>query len=90
MFTLISITFIELSFSENCLLSGTLYDHGELVSVKKCMDCECNDGYMQCKKIDPKTHCPKLTCPVSQQFSVADNCCKFCKGMFENSHRPII
>lgn len=46
------------------------------------MECECQDGSMQCTRIDPETMCPKLTCPPDEQFSVADNCCKFCPGTF--------
>ncbi|XP_045478881.1 protein kinase C-binding protein NELL2-like isoform X3 [Harmonia axyridis] len=65
----------------NCLFDGTLYDHGEVVSFKKCTDCECKDGNMQCHRIDPKTQCPKLTCPPEKRFSVTDNCCKFCPGV---------
>ncbi|XP_044748565.1 protein kinase C-binding protein NELL2-like isoform X2 [Coccinella septempunctata] len=65
----------------SCLMIDTPYDHGEVVSVTKCMDCECNDGSMNCKKINPETQCPKLTCPPEQRFSVADNCCKFCPGV---------
>jgi hypothetical protein len=64
----------------HCLFYGAFYDHGELVTIKKCVECECQDGSMQCTRIDPETMCPKLTCPPDEQFSVADNCCKFCPG----------
>ncbi|XP_015834978.1 protein kinase C-binding protein NELL1 isoform X2 [Tribolium castaneum] len=65
----------------HCLFYGAFYDHGELVTIKKCVECECQDGSMQCTRIDPETMCPKLTCPPDEQFSVADNCCKFCPGV---------
>jgi hypothetical protein len=61
-------------------LRGTLYDHGDLVSLKQCVECECRDGSMHCTRIDPETMCPPLLCPHHQQFSVPDECCKFCPG----------
>lgn len=66
----------------HCVFNGVYYDHGEQVTIKKCIDCECRDGSMQCFKIDPVTMCPALTCPLEEQFSVADNCCKFCPGRY--------
>ncbi|XP_060531574.1 protein kinase C-binding protein NELL1-like isoform X2 [Cylas formicarius] len=63
-----------------CYFNNQLYDHGELVTVQKCMECECTDGTMTCKSIDPNT-CPALNCPPEEQFSVPDNCCKFCPGV---------
>ncbi|XP_054266741.1 protein kinase C-binding protein NELL2-like isoform X1 [Macrosteles quadrilineatus] len=66
---------------KQCYLRGTLYDHGDSVSLKQCVECECRDGSMHCTRIDPETMCPPLTCPPSQQFSVPDECCKFCPGV---------
>lgn len=37
---------------------------------------------MHCRRIDPVTSCPELKCPVEEQFSVPDECCNFCPGMF--------
>lgn len=70
-------------FLEQCYLRGTLYDHGDSVSLKQCVECECRDGSMHCTRIDPETMCPPLTCLPSQQFSVPDECCKFCPGNYQ-------
>ncbi|XP_034247207.1 protein kinase C-binding protein NELL1-like [Thrips palmi] len=66
---------------KQCFLRGVLYDHGESVNLKQCVQCECRDGSMHCKRIDPETMCPVLTCPASQQFAVPGECCKFCPGV---------
>ncbi|KAJ8947183.1 hypothetical protein NQ318_015529 [Aromia moschata] len=64
-----------------CYFAKNSYDHGETVSFKKCSECKCDDGSMQCITIDPEKSCPKLKCPKEQQFSVADQCCDFCPGV---------
>ncbi|RXG56460.1 Protein kinase C-binding protein NELL2 [Armadillidium vulgare] len=66
---------------KQCSLKGVVYDHGERVSPRQCVDCECRDGKMQCRRIDPETACPELPCPPSEQFSVPGQCCKFCSGI---------
>ena len=66
--------------AEQCYLRGEMYDHGESVNPKECVECECLDGLMKCKRIDPETMCPPLSCSPQEQFSVPGNCCKFCKG----------
>ncbi|XP_026288401.1 protein kinase C-binding protein NELL1-like isoform X2 [Frankliniella occidentalis] len=66
---------------KQCFLRGVLYDHGESVNLKQCVECECRDGSMHCKRIDPDTMCPALACPAAQQFSVPGECCKFCPGV---------
>ncbi|KAL1116125.1 hypothetical protein AAG570_005620 [Ranatra chinensis] len=66
---------------KQCYLRGTLYDHGDVVSLKQCVECECRDGSMHCTRIDPETMCPPLHCPLHLQFSVPDECCKFCPGV---------
>ncbi|XP_023727733.1 protein kinase C-binding protein NELL1 isoform X2 [Cryptotermes secundus] len=66
---------------KQCYLSGVMYDHGESVNPKECIECECLDGLMKCKRIDPETMCPPLSCSPQEQFSVPGNCCKFCKGV---------
>uniref|UniRef100_A0A1B6DC00 Protein kinase C-binding protein NELL2 n=1 Tax=Clastoptera arizonana TaxID=38151 RepID=A0A1B6DC00_9HEMI len=68
---------------KQCYLRGTLYDHGDSVNFKQCVECECRDGSMHCTRIDPETMCPPLPCPPSQQFSVPDECCKFCPDVNE-------
>ncbi|XP_063224126.1 protein kinase C-binding protein NELL1-like isoform X2 [Bacillus rossius redtenbacheri] len=67
---------------KQCLLRGELYDHGVSVSLQ-CVECECRDGSMRCSRIKPETMCPPLPCPVSHQFSVPGNCCKFCRDVDE-------
>lgn len=37
---------------------------------------------MHCRRIDPATSCPALTCPIEEQFSVPDECCNFCPGIY--------
>ncbi|BES99222.1 protein kinase c-Hypothetical protein protein [Nesidiocoris tenuis] len=66
---------------KQCYLRGTLYEHSEVVSLKQCVQCECHDGSMHCTRIDPETMCPPLDCPLTEQFSVPDECCKFCPGV---------
>uniref|UniRef100_A0A146LP18 Protein kinase C-binding protein NELL2 n=2 Tax=Lygus hesperus TaxID=30085 RepID=A0A146LP18_LYGHE len=66
---------------KQCYLRGTLYEHSEVVSLKQCVQCECHDGSMHCTRIDPETMCPPLDCPANEQFSVPDECCKFCPGV---------
>lgn len=58
-----------------------VYDHGETVSPRQCVDCECRDGKMQCRRVDPEEACPPLPCPEEQQFTVPGQCCKFCPGV---------
>uniref|UniRef100_T1J5F5 Protein kinase C-binding protein NELL2 n=1 Tax=Strigamia maritima TaxID=126957 RepID=T1J5F5_STRMM len=65
---------------KQCLLQKTLYDHGEEIRVKQCIVCSCHDGSMNCTKLDPEVACPKLSCPEHEQFSVPDQCCRFCPG----------
>lgn len=64
---------------KRCFLKQVLYDHGEQVT-QKCVQCNCSDGQMTCRRIDQKT-CPALTCPESQRFSVPGECCMFCPGV---------
>nr|CAD7393764.1 unnamed protein product [Timema cristinae] len=52
-----------------------------LISLKQCVECECRDGAMHCKKIDPETVCPQLECSPQEQFSIPGVCCKFCRGV---------
>ncbi|KAK4316858.1 hypothetical protein Pmani_012034 [Petrolisthes manimaculis] len=66
---------------KQCSLKGVVYDHGETVSPRQCVDCECRDGKMQCRRVDPKETCPTLPCPEEEQFSVPGQCCKFCPGV---------
>lgn len=65
-----------------CYLHGVIYDHGERVSPKQCVECNCYDGSFTCTRFDTDTKCPPLPCPPSEQLSVAEECCKFCPGMF--------
>lgn len=51
------------------------------MSPRQCVDCECRDGKMQCRRVDPKEMCPPLPCPESEQFTVPGQCCKFCPGV---------
>ncbi|XP_015913510.1 protein kinase C-binding protein NELL2 isoform X1 [Parasteatoda tepidariorum] len=66
---------------KKCLFENTLYDHGEKTSPIKCAKCECINGSMHCRRIDPKVSCPVLDCPEEEQFSAPDECCNFCPGV---------
>ncbi|XP_014488740.1 PREDICTED: protein kinase C-binding protein NELL1-like isoform X2 [Dinoponera quadriceps] len=61
-----------------CFLHDVIYDHGERVSPRQCIDCDCQDGSFYCKRYDNTTRCPPLPCPPNEQISVAEECCKFC------------
>ncbi|KAK0176776.1 hypothetical protein PV328_000881 [Microctonus aethiopoides] len=66
---------------KQCLLLGVIYDHGEKVSPRQCVECNCVDGSFTCHKVDTEIRCPPLPCPPSEQISVAEECCKFCPGV---------
>ncbi|XP_071871639.1 protein kinase C-binding protein NELL1 isoform X1 [Bombus fervidus] len=66
---------------KQCYLHGVIYDHGEKVSPKQCVECDCFDGSFTCQRFDTETRCPPLPCPPSEQISVAEECCKFCPGV---------
>ncbi|XP_056639963.1 protein kinase C-binding protein NELL2-like isoform X2 [Diorhabda sublineata] len=66
---------------KECMFLGVFYEHGEVVTIKKCTECACNDGNMKCNRINPATACPKLNCPPEEQFNVTDQCCMFCPGI---------
>ncbi|XP_078036640.1 protein kinase C-binding protein NELL1 isoform X2 [Augochlora pura] len=66
---------------KQCYLRGVIYDHGEKVSPKQCVECDCFDGSFTCQRFDTETRCPPLPCPPSEQISVAEECCKFCPGV---------
>lgn len=60
---------------------GSSYEHGAVVSPRHCTECVCRDGSMQCRPLNPATHCPPLPCPATEQFTVPGECCKQCPGM---------
>lgn len=64
---------------KNCLLEGVEYDDGETFTPRDdCTVCTCEDGTTTCRR---ETTCPELTCPESEQFKAADECCTYCRGM---------
>lgn len=69
-------------FSEPCRTKGDIvFEHGDTINLEPCLPCICLNGVVKCDKIDEQTQCPVLECDVSEQFSVPDQCCKFCPGM---------
>ncbi|XP_023238627.1 protein kinase C-binding protein NELL2-like [Centruroides sculpturatus] len=63
---------------KNCLLEGIEYDDGETFTRGDgCTVCTCEDGTISCRR---ETVCPELTCPESQQYKAADECCRYCNG----------
>lgn len=69
-------------FAEPCRTKGDIvFEHGDTINLEPCLPCICLNGVVKCDKIDEQTQCPVLECDVSEQFSVPDQCCKFCPGM---------
>ncbi|XP_046995713.1 protein kinase C-binding protein NELL1-like [Schistocerca americana] len=66
---------------KQCLLRGVMYDDGESVNLRTCVDCQCRNGFMHCVRRDPNITCPPLPCSPQEQFSVPEECCKFCPGV---------
>ncbi|XP_063987423.1 protein kinase C-binding protein NELL1-like isoform X1 [Diachasmimorpha longicaudata] len=64
---------------KQCYTHGVIFDHGEKMSPRQCLECECIDGVSECSRT--KTKCPPLPCSPSEQITVADECCKFCPGV---------
>jgi hypothetical protein len=61
---------------ENCYLKQKEYEHGETHNTG-CRICKCDDGTMRCEALA----CPEPPCPEDQQFTVTEDCCKYCKGI---------
>lgn len=67
-------------FVEPCRTKGDIViEHGETTNLEPCLSCICLNGVVKCDKVDEQK-CPVLKCEVSEQFSVPDQCCKFCPG----------
>lgn len=67
--------------AEPCRAKGdVVVEHGDTINYEPCLSCNCLNGVLKCDKVDAKTQCPVLECDVSEQFSVPDQCCKFCPG----------
>uniref|UniRef100_A0A2H8TIY4 Protein kinase C-binding protein NELL1 n=1 Tax=Melanaphis sacchari TaxID=742174 RepID=A0A2H8TIY4_9HEMI len=67
---------------KSCRTKGNiLLEHGETVNLEPCLTCICLNGVVKCDRIDAQTQCPVLECDISEQFSVPDQCCKFCPGV---------
>ncbi|VDI19783.1 Hypothetical predicted protein [Mytilus galloprovincialis] len=64
----------------NCYFSGKYYDHGASYSPKVCVTCTCNDGRMECKRMNPETECPRLDCPKDKFIHIHGECCPICEG----------
>ncbi|XP_063987428.1 protein kinase C-binding protein NELL1-like isoform X5 [Diachasmimorpha longicaudata] len=64
---------------KQCYTHGVIFDHGEKMSPRQCLECECIDGVSECSRT--KTKCPPLPCSPSEQITVADECCKFCPAV---------
>ena len=54
--------------------------HGEVFVPKRCHTCECNDGHVECSRIDQEKDCPKLSCPSNQRIVEEGKCCPICRG----------
>ncbi|CAG2101167.1 unnamed protein product [Medioppia subpectinata] len=72
---------------KTCYLNGQVLQHGQRIKISpktpnrgKCGECICNDGKTSCKLIIAETMCPQLDCPIDEQFTREDQCCKFCAG----------
>jgi len=72
---------------KTCYLNGQVLQHGQRIKISpkianrdKCGECVCNDGKTSCKQIIAETMCPQLDCPINEQFTREDQCCRFCAG----------
>ena len=54
--------------------------HGEVFVPKRCHSCECNDGHVECSRVDPEKDCPELSCPSNQRIVEEGKCCPICRG----------
>uniref|UniRef100_A0A1B0DPJ3 Uncharacterized protein n=1 Tax=Phlebotomus papatasi TaxID=29031 RepID=A0A1B0DPJ3_PHLPP len=72
---------IKKAGSKKCFIKKQEFEHGER-QILGCRDCSCIDGNMKCDILE----CPKLSCPKELQFSVTDECCKFCPGDYDDNH----
>lgn len=79
-FLFVSFFIISLLAAEQCSMHGELYDHDTRIYPRPCAVCTCNDGSFTCNISRVEEVCPPLPCPLEQQISVADECCKFCPG----------
>jgi len=53
--------------------------HGEVFVPKRCHSCECNDGHVECSRVDPEKDCPELSCPSNQRIVEEGKCCPICR-----------
>ncbi|XP_060856782.1 protein kinase C-binding protein NELL1-like isoform X5 [Metopolophium dirhodum] len=69
-----------------CRAKGDIvFEHGDTINLEPCLTCICLNGVVKCDKVDAQTQCPVLECDISEQFSVPDQCCKFCPDVDECS-----
>ncbi|XP_076370137.1 protein kinase C-binding protein NELL1-like isoform X1 [Tachypleus tridentatus] len=61
---------------KKCLIDGKLYDHGEEENRRPCQKCYCNNGNMNCEKLQK---CPTLPCLVEDYIYIEGKCCPTCK-----------
>ncbi|XP_016659491.1 protein kinase C-binding protein NELL1 isoform X5 [Acyrthosiphon pisum] len=67
-----------------CRAKGDIvFEHGDTINLEPCLTCICLNGVVKCDKVDAQTQCPVLECDISEQFSVPDQCCKFCPDVDE-------
>ncbi|KAK3098531.1 hypothetical protein FSP39_020373 [Pinctada imbricata] len=64
----------------NCFYSGKYFNHGESFSPRVCVTCTCDDGRMECKRLDPEENCPNLNCPEEKRLHIQGECCPVCEG----------
>ncbi|XP_022172901.1 protein kinase C-binding protein NELL1-like isoform X4 [Myzus persicae] len=71
---------------KSCRAKGDiLFEHGDTINLEPCLTCICLNGVVKCDRVDAQTQCPVLECDISEQFSVPDQCCKFCPDVDECS-----
>uniref|UniRef100_A0A0K0FVY4 Epidermal growth factor-like domain-containing protein n=1 Tax=Strongyloides venezuelensis TaxID=75913 RepID=A0A0K0FVY4_STRVS len=63
---------------KKCWYSNIAYHDGEIFWPKNCVQCQCEDGKMNCQFKNP-TSCPSLSCSEEEQITPPNECCPRCK-----------
>ena len=73
-----TISFFE--YKAGCQINQIPIVHGTSHRPRRCVECHCDNGRLNCTRQDPINDCPKLNCPLEDQIHEEGECCKVCKG----------